>query len=923
MEGRRRSLAVENGRKPKKSSHFLAITNNKTNGKKENSLVESEKIISRHRKTKPFKKSSTKKALPQNGRTSSPTSFRRRMVSTKILKEGTNPSMYSSSLDINKENNGSTHDGAITFNSSTSMLMDDTTTAKRKTVTKKNKKKIMTCSELQRLNDATSSTRVQTRSTSSAKNKLLVDFASPKPLPADSTNSTINDLSPASASSSVVRGRKGSDLMKYSSLASDNNVRVPSAKTLTDQCFPSNSTSSSSASSVGLVLSSRDVENRKSVSPSTLKLLNEVENAYQKSPIPASYIRSPIKKSPVIPKISLPKTSTSDERCASAVNLESRKVQCRTECRLKSTITKKTVDASTLLANERSGREIGREASDRNKRSTRQPSPYEMSSQWYSAPSTSSSNQSLKTTSTVRSSTPSKNKPVALAVQREKQQRRQKVEEDNCKIDGRRNLDKRTARLRYASAFKADIIQYRTRFSCLNNGTNHGDKSSGDIQKRGINGVSIAIRKRPIFDYELERNDYDVISIDNTSESSHDVCILHNCVMHHDMKQMLIKPTKYPVTAAFDENCSDDSIYKHIAEPLVRDAANAGLVTLLMYGQTGCGKSYTMSGIESRMAYGLFEAVDSIRVKPTITMQFIELCGSKEINDLFDPKSSGDVKLLDNDDGSVQLVNAMTIEIRSPEELLNGINIAKGRRATEATEKNGVSSRSHAVCQIQIKGKYKRGVLTLIDCAGSERRHDSMYHSSERQKESAEINASLWALKECIRARASKSSRIPYRNSSLTRILRESLENENGKLCVIACVAPNSTDTEHTMETLKTVSTIVGIDDRITEERAHAVTPQTQQHTKSGILLPKQWDHEQLKTFLTKKKITRVKLTEKYDGRVLMKMSQAMMRTQLFDEGDKELADTLFNVLRRENDRVSKIQRKERTNIANERKGKM
>jgi kinesin family protein 2/24 len=38
-------------------------------------------------------------------------------------------------------------------------------------------------------------------------------------------------------------------------------------------------------------------------------------------------------------------------------------------------------------------------------------------------------------------------------------------------------------------------------------------------------------------------------------------------------------------------------------------------------------------------------------------------------------------------------------------------------------------------------------MLTLIDCAGSERRHDSMYHDSQRQKESAEINASLWAIK--------------------------------------------------------------------------------------------------------------------------------------------------------------------------------
>merc|ERR1711957_401758 len=104
-----------------------------------------------------------------------------------------------------------------------------------------------------------------------------------------------------------------------------------------------------------------------------------------------------------------------------------------------------------------------------------------------------------------------------------------------------------------------------------------------------------------------------------------------------------------------------------------------------------------------------------------------------------------------------------------------------------------MGSRSHAVCQIQIKGKM-RGVLTLIDCAGSERSHDCMYHSSERQKETAEINASLWALKECVRARVNKLKRIPFRSSSLTRILKESFERDGARLCVIACVAPNATD---------------------------------------------------------------------------------------------------------------------------------
>ena len=329
-----------------------------------------------------------------------------------------------------------------------------------------------------------------------------------------------------------------------------------------------------------------------------------------------------------------------------------------------------------------------------------------------------------------------------------------------------------------------------------------------------------------------------------------------------------------------------------------------------------------MSGIETRTVNGLFEAVDSKpdEERPVVSLQFVELSGSKTKDLLV--KKSGEIKLRE-DDGTVKM-NAASLEVTSAEELLKQIMLAKSRRATEATDKNGVSSRSHAVCQIQIKhpNSKKRGLLTLIDCAGSERRHDSMYHSSVRQKESAEINASLYALKECIRARASKSTRIPFRSSNLTRILKESFERDGARLTVIACVAPNATDTEHTMETLRTVASIVGVADQIKEEKPRPVEklPETQ---KSTIIPPKMWDHNRLKNFLSKKKMHRVQLTEKHDGKVLMKMSVSQMRVQLFEEEYKDQAQKLFDLLRKENDRVAEVQRKERAMIKKERKGRI
>merc|ERR1719321_1789982 len=101
------------------------------------------------------------------------------------------------------------------------------------------------------------------------------------------------------------------------------------------------------------------------------------------------------------------------------------------------------------------------------------------------------------------------------------------------------------------------------------------------------------------------------------------------------------------------------------------------------------------------------------------------------------------------------------------------MQMAHARRATSATNANDVSSRSHAVCTLRLF--QTEGQLMLVDCAGTERKKDSMYHSKQRQQEGAEINASLHALKECIRSFVTQK-RVPshmYRASSLTKILAD------------------------------------------------------------------------------------------------------------------------------------------------------
>jgi kinesin family protein 2/24 len=118
-------------------------------------------------------------------------------------------------------------------------------------------------------------------------------------------------------------------------------------------------------------------------------------------------------------------------------------------------------------------------------------------------------------------------------------------------------------------------------------------------------------------------------------------------------------------------------------------------------------------------------------------------------------------------------------------------------------------------------------VLTLLDCAGSEWANDSDAHGAQRRREGAEINASLHALKQCVRARAEKlraeargatyNGHVPYREATLTRLLRESFETDGArdgassvKLAMVGCVSPGAADTEHSISTLRTIMELGG-----------------------------------------------------------------------------------------------------------------
>lgn len=131
------------------------------------------------------------------------------------------------------------------------------------------------------------------------------------------------------------------------------------------------------------------------------------------------------------------------------------------------------------------------------------------------------------------------------------------------------------------------------------------------------------------------------------------------------------------------------------------------------------------------------------------------------------------------------------------------IDFGLSARVSGVTAANEDSSRGHAVMQIVIKcaGKH-HGKISFIDLAGSERGADTINTDRQTRLDGAEINKSLLALKECIRAQDQGKRHTPFRGSNLTKVLRDSFMG-NAKTLMIANISPSSSNCEHTLNTLR------------------------------------------------------------------------------------------------------------------------
>lgn len=245
--------------------------------------------------------------------------------------------------------------------------------------------------------------------------------------------------------------------------------------------------------------------------------------------------------------------------------------------------------------------------------------------------------------------------------------------------------------------------------------------------------------------------------------------------------------------------------------------------TIFAYGQTGTGKTYTMSGdmtdtlgilsddagIIPRTLYSLFHKLED--TESTVKCSFIELY-NEELRDLLAADDNTKLKIYENEKKGHLGTLVQGMEETYIDSATTGIKLLQmgsHKRQVAATKCNDLSSRSHTVFTITALTKrttesgedyVSSGKLNLVDLAGSENIGRSGAEN-KRATEAGLINKSLLTLGRVINALVDKSSHIPYRESKLTRLLQDSLGGRT-KTCIIATVSPAKTNLEETISTL-------------------------------------------------------------------------------------------------------------------------
>ena len=349
--------------------------------------------------------------------------------------------------------------------------------------------------------------------------------------------------------------------------------------------------------------------------------------------------------------------------------------------------------------------------------------------------------------------------------------------------------------------------------------------------------LTVIVRKRPLNDREANAGGFDCVSTTRARR-----VIVHVPVTRFDLRES-INTHSFNFDRAYDEHDDTARIYSETLAPITARLGTGAQATVFAYGQTGSGKSFTMSGLTARAARDVFTA--AARSGLTVGASYFEIYCSKVL-DLLNNRTP--LVLREDERGACHCVGLTEHAPRDAEELTLLLERGSAARSVGATRVNADSSRSHAVLHLLLRssttstsasGSRLVGRLTLVDLAGSEAASDAAPTDRATHHEAAEINKSLLALKECIRAMARGTSsqikisassaslpsrrrgasataapphiHVPFRGSKLTQVLRECFTTPGAITIMLATLSPASEATEHTLNTLRYAARLKGV----------------------------------------------------------------------------------------------------------------
>ncbi|XP_035184799.1 kinesin-like protein KIF18A [Oxyura jamaicensis] len=338
------------------------------------------------------------------------------------------------------------------------------------------------------------------------------------------------------------------------------------------------------------------------------------------------------------------------------------------------------------------------------------------------------------------------------------------------------------------------------------------------------NHVKVVVRVRPESQKERDGNfskvvhvvDQHILVFDPKEE---EVGFFHRKkLVHRDINKRAKKDLKFVFDAVFAESSSQLEVFEHTTKTVLDGFLNGYNCTVLAYGATGAGKTHTMlgspedPGVMYLTMMALYNCMDQIKEDKicNVAVSYLEVY-NEQIRDLL--VNSGPLAVREDTQKGVVVQGLTLHQPKSAEEILQMLDYGNKNRTQHPTDVNASSSRSHAVFQIYLRQQDKTASISqnvriakmsLIDLAGSERA-SATNAKGARFREGANINRSLLALGNVINALAdpkSKNQHIPYRNSKLTRLLKDSLGG-NCRTIMIAAVSPSSMFYDDTYNTLK------------------------------------------------------------------------------------------------------------------------